>query len=394
MTLAARLAALVARIGQEFNALRASIGAVAITRHAFGLLAGYGHLVPGRTYLITDTKQIFVGLTGSTYLQATTSAIEAPVNLIPEGAVPVLRQGWDDPEQDDHATAVFDPATGAVTFTGGIDGSTLRATWTVPGLTSGLYQVGWQASGGTNFRPEWILGGYEFDNSSFGDGSYTNDGLFGEGELELHLQPALAWSGRHGTIGGLTLYRKLQPLSLSSTMVQENSPPGTVIGSILDRAPGSTLELVQNPFSLFTIDAEGNLALGIYGGNIDYESQNNFTITVRETLPGAIDSGRTTQLFVYVGDIVNLQGLGLTGSNIGSGTAAGAWSVDFTNTTAGSTLTLTNDADGRFAVTGTTLQNVAHITDETGTLYELEVVEELAGAEDSPRSQTFQIYVS
>jgi hypothetical protein len=115
----------------------------------------------------------------------------------------------------------------------------------------------------------------------------------------------------------------LKPLTLSASSVVENSAAGTVIGAIQGRAAGSTLSIVsQSNANWFAIDG-GNLVVGSVSP--DYETAASATVTMRETLTGAIGSPKDTVLTVTVADVV--EGMtfvaGVSGTNTGISTNFG-----------------------------------------------------------------------
>lgn len=203
-----------------------------------------------------------------------------------------------------------------------------------------------------------------------------------------------AWSGAPASSGGTP---SLLALTLSSSSVPENSPQNTQVGTVQNKTANSTLSLIN--------DAGGRFALSgttIVTGttNLDYETATSHQITIREQLVGAPNSPQDTTLTISVTDVAEgtnptLAALALSASTLAENSPSGTVVGGIQNRTAGSTLTLTNDAGGRFAISGTNLVAGATPTDyETATSHAVTIRETLAGATNTPRDTTLTVTVT
>jgi len=118
------------------------------------------------------------------------------------------------------------------------------------------------------------------------------------------------------------------------------------------------------------------------------------TVTVTATNAGGAAFAASLPTSTVTGLAPTLNALGGTFSlaeNSASGTLAGA----LTGTTTGSTLSLFNDAGGRFAVSGTNVVAGLVSTDyETATSHSITIRETLAGATNTPRDTVFTVAVT
>jgi hypothetical protein len=189
----------------------------------------------------------------------------------------------------------------------------------------------------------------------------------------------------------------LQVLNLSGGTITEGSAAGTVIGAILNTRVGSTLSLSADAGGRFALSG-GNLVAGATA--TDYETATSHTVTVVETLAGAIGSPKSTVLTVNVTNVLDAPNLvALTGSlsvpeNSANGTVVGTP----TGYTAGSSKTFTADAGGRFAINSTTGQitvaNGLLLDYETNTSHNVTITETLVDSPNSPRATTLTIQVT
>ena len=94
-------------------------------------------------------------------------------------------------------------------------------------------------------------------------------------------------------------------------------------------------------------------------------------------------------------DTPTLSALTLSAATVVENSASGVVVGAIQNHTAGSTLTLTNDAGGRFAINGANVVTGLVATDyETATSHDITIQESLVGADNTPRSTTLTITVT
>lgn len=396
-TLAQHLANLASRIAAEFNALRGELAAaggsapVALTRASFDLLAGEGELVPERFYIISDQDSVFIALSSTAYLVASTAKIYPPLNLLENGLLedggppPVITPGGGT------ATLVVDQTVQKLRFTGGTAGGLCSASWTIAGLTAGKYTVKFEVSDqALSCRPTFNLGGYITSSFSLPPGEHVIElqTLATDESFAVTFSPNSA--GRTVAIGKLRLYRKTVPLTLSNAAVTESAPVGTIVGVVERALPGATLTLAG--------DAEGRVALDglnvVTAQPLDYEQWTNHIFQITELSPGAEGSPRTTNLGIGVTNVTNLQQLAVTPQTIYPGINAYTWEGQLINMTPGSTLELVDGLDGRFVLDGSILKNAIVIPDQDGAVLFPIVRETLFGAEDSPKDSLVQIVVA
>jgi hypothetical protein len=121
----------------------------------------------------------------------------------------------------------------------------------------------------------------------------------------------------------------LGTLTLSASTVAEDADVGTVVGAIQGTTDGSSLSLVDDADGLFAISG-GNL---VVASALDYETAASHDVTIRETLAGATNSPRDTELTVTVTDVDEAAPASgalvtvLTDTAVSAG-AAVAWSTD------------------------------------------------------------------
>jgi hypothetical protein len=398
-SLAVHLAALASRIAAEFNAVRGELagagggGSVQLTRAAFDLLAGKAGLVAGTSYVITDQDALFVALSSTAYLVATTAKIYAPINLLENG---LLEEGGPPPvitEGGGTATLVFDQAAQKLRFTGGTGGTGCKASWTIAGLEPGFYTLKYELSEqGGACRPKFSLGGMLFDQlgQTNGERSATLETLAASEDFEVTFTPDSP-AVRKAAIGKLRLYRKTVELTLDSNIVSEDVPVGTIVGTLQGRIPGSTLTLTDSAEGRFVLDGL-NIVTAL---PLDYEQWPGHVLQVTELAPGAEGSPRTSDVSVGVTNVANLQVLWVDDPNIWPGTLSLEWAGQLMNMTPGSVLTLMDDAGGRFILDGSILRNVVDMDDENGTQF-YPVIREtvLVGVEDSPKDTPVTIIVT
>jgi hypothetical protein len=141
-----------------------------------------------------------------------------------------------------------------------------------------------------------------------------------------------------GSGGGVIL----NPLTLSSQSIPEHSTAGVVIGAIGNKTALSTLSL--------TNDAGGRFALS--GTNIvtgatqtDYATATSHSITIRETLAGAINTPLDTTITISVTTTVGFTTPVLTLTSV-TGTNPPVWSSVMADLQVGDTVELDFTSDG------------------------------------------------
>ena len=185
----------------------------------------------------------------------------------------------------------------------------------------------------------------------------------------------------------------LTALTLSANTVTEGAANGTVIGAIGARTAGSTLTLTNDAGGLFAISGTNLVTTSL---PTDYETATSHSITIRETHPDA--SPRDTNFTITVTDIADgppLAALTLSSSTIVENSVAGTLVGNILGKTSGSTLSLTVNAGGRFALSGNTIVAGATATDyETVASHSITIRETYAGAPNSPRDTVLNIAVT
>jgi hypothetical protein len=188
---------------------------------------------------------------------------------------------------------------------------------------------------------------------------------------------------RQGTAGGVSL----RALALSADTVPEGE--GVNVGEIQNATDGSTLSLIDDAGGLFLL-ADGVIAT--FG--LDYETATSHSITVRETLDGAINSPRDTVLTVHVTDVsVTLGALTVSPQSISHSASVGAnvGTVGGFSGADGFSIAMTGNAGGRFVLAGFSV-NVASAL--TAGSYNIELTETAPEATNSPRASIVTITVS
>lgn len=188
-----------------------------------------------------------------------------------------------------------------------------------------------------------------------------------------------------GTLGTLTL---------STLTLQEGLAPGVLVATVNGKTNWSVLTLVNSAGGRFVLSGS-NLLAGLV--STDFEANTAHSITIRETLIGGTNSPRDTVFNLSVTNVFEAPALiALTGSftlpeNAASGNIAGP----LVGKTAGSTLSLVNDAGGRVALSGTNVVRGATALDyETATSHSFTVRETLADSPNNPRDTTFTLAVT
>ncbi|MGV3511900.1 MAG: hypothetical protein ACO1OX_07830 [Novosphingobium sp.] len=187
----------------------------------------------------------------------------------------------------------------------------------------------------------------------------------------------------------------LSVLSLSAASLAENSTAGTVVGAILGRSAGSTLTLIDNAGGRFALIGADLVADAVAS---DFETGTSHAVTLRETLAGSPNSPRDTVLTVTVTNVAEqpaLIDLALSASSLAENSTAGTVVGALIGKASGSTLTLTDTAGGRFAISGGDIVAGATPTNfEAATSHSITVRETLADSPNSPRDTVLTIAVA
>jgi len=172
----------------------------------------------------------------------------------------------------------------------------------------------------------------------------------------------------------------------------ENIAGGTALGTL------SVINATGTPAYTLT-DSDGS-RVALTGANVtrgatawDYETHEfvTFTVSVSGVTPAI--APRTFLMIATNVLEVTLAALGLSPSTIVEGSTAGTVVGAITGKTSGSTLTMTDDAGGRFAISGTNLITTAVPTDyETSTLHAITIRETHPDA--APRDTALAVTVT
>ena len=146
---------------------------------------------------------------------------------------------------------------------------------------------------------------------------------------------------------------------LTGGTVAENSANGTVVGTVrgIDPDAGAVLTyaLIDNAGGRFAIDANTGVITVADGTRLDFETAASHGISVRVTDQGGLSFDKNFTIAVTnVNEAPTDEILigGTIDENSANGTVVGT--VQGVDTSAGAVFTLTNDADGRFAIDANT----------------------------------------
>lgn len=190
------------------------------------------------------------------------------------------------------------------------------------------------------------------------------------------------------TITVINQYEKPDLVSLSLSGAGAIATRTAASGAIVNAAQGSTITASGLPSG---ITINGTNRTWAYDGTTDPGTY-NFTLT--ETLGDSSNSPKVTNLSIVIGSLT-LANLGLSASSVQENTGQGVKIGDITGKTAGSTLTLTDSAGNRFALTGTSIYTGAVSTDyETNQTHTISVTETSTLAGNSPKVTNLTITVT
>ena len=383
------VALLAGRLSAEFNALRVQLNAeraIAVTRAEFEILAGAAGLTPGRSYLITDEERVLVAFGASTFI--TLAKVQDTYG--PEFLVDGLE-----------FASGYAGISGTSNYGGKIS---LTATafpranldLTGPLKVGRLYELIYTISNYTAGTIRIVAGNVLTSRSA--NNTYTERFTASSPATSLQVQGP---SGGRGSLEMVSL-REVNPpppeladLTWIGGMpsAPEEIAEGGLIGSITGQTDGSALVLVG--------DAGGRVALS--GNNIvrgptalDYETVTSHEITLREMLADASNSPRYTVLTFSVTDVsVTLADLewftgGATAARVNG--SQGSRVEVLTNDTTGGTLSLVDDAGGRFQLEANDVQ-FGPVPTSAGT-YEITVRETHPEGSNSPRDTVLEIVIT
>lgn len=175
----------------------------------------------------------------------------------------------------------------------------------------------------------------------------------------------------------------------------EDAGAGALAGGLTGATPGSALSLFDN--------AGGRVALSgstiVRGATaLDYETATSHSFIVRETLAGYANSPNDSALTLNVTNVFeapNLAALTLSTATIASGAAPGAVVGAIQGATAGSALSLFDDAGGRFAISGGNLvAGLVATNASSASSHPVTIRETLADSANSPRDSVLTIGVT
>lgn len=186
-------------------------------------------------------------------------------------------------------------------------------------------------------------------------------------------------------------------LQLSATTVAENATVGTVVATLsVTGLPGGVTvtgyTLTSNVDGKFSISGS---QLQVAAG-LDYETATSHNITISAALSAGGPIAKAVTISVTnVFEAADLVPLTLAAAEIVSGSAAGTVVGAVVGKTSGSALTLTNDAGGRFALSGGNIVAGMTATDySSATSHSITIRETLADSSNSPRDSAITITVA
>lgn len=190
------------------------------------------------------------------------------------------------------------------------------------------------------------------------------------------------------------LETNLSALSLSANLVSETASAGDVVGTLNDVSEGAILSLVDDAGGKFALS---NNSVVVGPNSIDFETSPSHTIIVRETHVDALNGPRDTILSISVANAQEafLNELTLSSNVIAEDAQPGHEVGEFNNATLGSTLSLVDDAEGRFSLAGTNLIiGDVPLDYEAQNTHQITIRETFEEAINSPRESVLTISVT
>ena len=184
----------------------------------------------------------------------------------------------------------------------------------------------------------------------------------------------------------------LDDLTLDNSDIDEHSVEDTLVGALVGTEAGSTLSLTNSAGSRFKLTGSSIYTAGVA---TDYDTATSHNITVRETYALATNSPHDTVIAITVNEVVVLQDLTLDNFDVDEESLEDVAVGTLVGVHAGSTLSLTDTAGGRFKLTGSGIFTGATATDfETAGLHDITVRETFAGATNTPHDSVITITVN
>jgi hypothetical protein len=186
-------------------------------------------------------------------------------------------------------------------------------------------------------------------------------------------------------------------LRLSSLSIAEDAGIGDVVGtlSVSNLPDGVTVTgytITADPDDVFDISSDDLVTTAA----LDYETATSHSVTIEAALSAGDPITRAFSISVInVFEEPDLDPLTLDADEIESGAAADTVVGAIEGTTGGSTLSLVDDAGGRFALDGLNVVAGAVATDyDTATSHNITIRETLADSSNSPRDSVIAITVT
>lgn len=182
--------------------------------------------------------------------------------------------------------------------------------------------------------------------------------------------------------------------SITATLtLPENAIAGDVAGTLQGTTVGSTLALVTNADNRVALSGT-NIIRGSAG--LDFETNTSYTFTISETNAAMANSPKYSELTLNVENVLEVTLSALAGTfSLPEDATAGTVAGVIENKTAGSTLTLIDDAGGRVNLSGNNiLKGVTGLDYETNTSHTFVVRETHPDGSNSPRDTTLTLNVT
>lgn len=185
-------------------------------------------------------------------------------------------------------------------------------------------------------------------------------------------------------------------VGLSANSIDEDALDNAVVGAL------SVANLGDLTVSSYAITADPDAKFAIVGTDLtidellDYETATSHSVTIETTLSDASTVSRQFTITVNnVFEAASLSALTLSTDEIEEASAEDTLVGTLQSTAGGSTLSLTDDAGGRFKLTAGTIVAGATATDYgTSTSHNITVRETLADSANSPRDSVIAITVT
>lgn len=200
-------------------------------------------------------------------------------------------------------------------------------------------------------------------------------------------------SHRNVTERSQRLVETLQPLTLAGGYLF--APSGTRMASLIGSRRGSTLEIVSTDFAANKIVLSGT---GLFSGTSRITRTSGLVnLVVRETLEGATNSPFETLIKIGPAEahtVPDLVALTLSNDSVAENSSAGTFVGFVQNQTGGSVITLTNNAGGKFALSGNSLIVAGALNYATAQSHTIEITETLEGIANSPKVTSLTVYIT